>query len=428
MASPTPPGSFAGQAGLVAAVNGGESALEFIAGGGGGGGGGGGISLDTWKRVSADGTLAVGDTDTVMTFPTGGISSGNFTESAGVFTCQAAGRYWISADLDFEDSGVFNILTIMQLDTGGGFNNIEETVMFNGDAVRNQTSSHCVLDLQVGDEIRVVARDVSSPATPTPDFRDGGQITFARTDAQVPNVKLLDYSTSEQELAQLWHDGKPVHQKTVLIASLPNSTLQADAHGITNLDELVHLQATIKRPSTFTLGQLPHVNDQSIGSQIQVSIDATNINTRTAADYSLWGAAVTLFYTRSDVTSPTTAAVGLSGMPTLPDDVEVPSGRSIGGKPTFLKRVTAAGNIGTGMQDFAHGITGLDEVYSAEIILDRDNGTERVPVPFNSGTDTFDINHNYVDDTNIRISVGTSWTGAGNTLSEFRCILEYSKV
>lgn len=110
---------------------------------------------------------------------------------------------------------------------------------------------------------------------------------------------LPNYSTAEQLTGQNWHDGRAIYQKTVTIGSLPNSTLGSYAHGITSLREMVRFEGTGKRPSpSFNLISIPNVNNQSIGAQIQVSVDATNINLRSSNDYSGYSGVVTLFYTK----------------------------------------------------------------------------------------------------------------------------------
>jgi hypothetical protein len=114
-------------------------------------------------------------------------------------------------------------------------------------------------------------------------------------------------------------------------------------------------------------------------------------------------------------------------LPSLPDNVEVPSGRALSGKPTYLKLVRPpAGAIATGATSYAHGIVGLDEVFSYHGVAQRDNG-DQVILPFVSLTLTFMVTLN-MDATNMKLNVGSSWTGAGNILSDPTFMLEYSKL
>lgn len=91
----------------------------------------------------------------------------------------------------------------------------------------------------------------------------------------------------------------------------------------------------------------------------------------------------------------------------------------------YQKTVINAGNLATGTVNIAHGISGLNDVLFIRGYADRSNGSQ-VPIPFPSGTSTFVVSLQ-VDGTNIILGVGTSWTGAGNVLSNARFTIFYTK-
>ncbi len=96
-----------------------------------------------------------------------------------------------------------------------------------------------------------------------------------------------------------------------------------------------------------------------------------------------------------------------------------------GNETLYEKLVQTSGNLGTGSQNIAHGISNLDRVVEAEVWALRDNGA-KVPFPFTSATAGFIVSLQ-VDATNIVLNVGASWTGAGNTLSDVWALLRYTK-
>lgn len=108
------------------------------------------------------------------------------------------------------------------------------------------------------------------------------------------------------------------------------------------------------------------------------------------------------------------------------DTAEQVAGRTwTGGETIYQKTVLNAGNLATGVVNIAHGISGLTQVLFIECFADRSSGTQ-VPFPFASGTTTFVVSVQ-IDTTNVILGVGTSWTGAGNVLSNVRCTIFYLK-
>lgn len=103
------------------------------------------------------------------------------------------------------------------------------------------------------------------------------------------------------------------------------------------------------------------------------------------------------------------------------------TGDFLEGKAVYRKMVKHSGNLSTGTNNIAHGISGLTKVVGCYGTVLRSNGTT-YPMP--SWNDRAVSNFNYytqLDGTNIIITVGTAWTGAGNVLSDPWIIIEYLK-
>lgn len=102
----------------------------------------------------------------------------------------------------------------------------------------------------------------------------------------------------------------------------------------------------------------------------------------------------------------------------------------IDGKPIFQKTIQRAGNLSTGATSIAHGITGLDRVvFMLGDVLRSNGGRFMVPFvdPTNITTNNFLVGLQYLDGTNIRITLGTGWTGVGNVLSDVNITIWYTK-
>jgi hypothetical protein len=111
----------------------------------------------------------------------------------------------------------------------------------------------------------------------------------------------------------------------------------------------------------------------------------------------------------------------------LVDGVEVASGREIGGVATYIKMIKRTGDLSTGLTSVAHGITGLIKMYSCRGVTLRDSADDSHILLANSDENPTAVNNLATDDTNILITIGTVWTGAGNVLSEALIFMEYTK-
>ena len=104
------------------------------------------------------------------------------------------------------------------------------------------------------------------------------------------------YSKEEREVG-VWTDGKPLYQKTIDFGSLPHHTSKQVAHGISNIDIIVHAFGFAK--STVNSTPIPFVNNTTVGSQVALIIDSTNVTLRTDDDRDNYTAFVTLQYTKT---------------------------------------------------------------------------------------------------------------------------------
>lgn len=92
-------------------------------------------------------------------------------------------------------------------------------------------------------------------------------------------VANMDFSTSEVLTGRKWL-GSPTYRKTISTGTLPNATTNTDAHGITGATQFVDIDGWASNGTTWI--KLPHVSTGS--NMVAISVDATNINTVTAAN------------------------------------------------------------------------------------------------------------------------------------------------
>lgn len=114
------------------------------------------------------------------------------------------------------------------------------------------------------------------------------------------DLRLGDYSESEQPTRYRWIDGKTIYRKTVNFGILPNGSNKAVPHGI-NFDTLVDINIMASAGSTaYPVPQAFNSNMYS-ASRASTRIDSTNINISVdGSSLSTHTAQVTLFYTKSD--------------------------------------------------------------------------------------------------------------------------------
>lgn len=109
------------------------------------------------------------------------------------------------------------------------------------------------------------------------------------------------YSTSEVKTNKTWIDGKPIYRKTINFGALPNATTKSVAHGISNLDEVILLNAIAKSGNSYkTIPDVISTNDvQYMGQQIKISISSGNVVIYTETNQSSYSTYVTIEYTKT---------------------------------------------------------------------------------------------------------------------------------
>ncbi len=93
--------------------------------------------------------------------------------------------------------------------------------------------------------------------------------------------------------------GDSVWVVAVPFGALPNNTSKSVAHGISDIDLVIRVEAVAKRPGIgFQI--IPHVNEVSLSAQTYMTVDFTNVNMSTATDYSTYTITyVTMYYTKT---------------------------------------------------------------------------------------------------------------------------------
>ena len=117
---------------------------------------------------------------------------------------------------------------------------------------------------------------------------------------------------------------------------------------------------------------------------------------------------------------------GGAGLPDLPLNTEVESGRQIYGENTFLKAIEFVGSLTPSVaKNIAHGITGIDRLVEVYGTCVTSTAGALVPMTFGSPFSAFAIQIQ-ADATNVIVTPGASWTGV-NILTNPRIIIEYTK-
>lgn len=133
------------------------------------------------------------------------------------------------------------------------------------------------------------------------DIEDGQVLAWDADSEKFVNVNQsggysVVYSTDEQLIGE-WVNGENLYQKTVNFGNLPNNTSKTVAHGITNLDRIISAEGFAKTSLNQT--PIPFVNNGTVGSQVALIVDNTNITLRTSEDRSQYTAYITLRYTKT---------------------------------------------------------------------------------------------------------------------------------
>lgn len=108
---------------------------------------------------------------------------------------------------------------------------------------------------------------------------------------------IMDYSTSEVNTGAKWIDGSAIYKKTVDLGAMPNTTTKNVSHGISNLGTVIKVEGAAVNSSGNTI-LLPTVAT-SVGYNITVQINSTDVKLEDGADRSGYSGHVTIYYTKS---------------------------------------------------------------------------------------------------------------------------------
>lgn len=126
---------------------------------------------------------------------------------------------------------------------------------------------------------------------------DDGAVTAAKIDFST--IGALNYSTSEVATGGTWVDGKPIYKKTINFGALPNAANKAVAHGISNLNRVIRVEAIADYGTGNTKFPIPFSSPAGLESSVALAIESSTIGIRTGNDRSGATAYVTIYYTKS---------------------------------------------------------------------------------------------------------------------------------
>lgn len=165
----------------------------------------------------------------------------------------------------------------------------------------------------------------------------GGGNTLVIQDASI-------YSTDEQQIG-VWIDGKPLYQKTIEIASLPqNSSFQSFAHNITSIDTVAYSDVICKQSDGDVWYPIPTARNSS--NMLVLSVNKTTVDILNNW-YPMINVRATIRYTK------TTDAAGSGGYkayglsPIIYSTEEREVGVWTDGKPLYQKTIvyTPSGSL-----------------------------------------------------------------------------------
>ena len=107
------------------------------------------------------------------------------------------------------------------------------------------------------------------------------------------------YSTEETVSGSTWIDGSTIYKKTINFGALPNAANKAVAHGISNLNRVIRVEAIADYGTGNTKFPIPFSSPAGPESSVALAIESSTIGIRTGSDRSGATAYVTIYYTKS---------------------------------------------------------------------------------------------------------------------------------
>lgn len=104
------------------------------------------------------------------------------------------------------------------------------------------------------------------------------------------------FSTTETATNRKWL-GSTIYRKVIDFGVLPDTNIKSVAHGITGIDQVVHLYGWADNGAGLVF---PLTNaDSNAGGSVKLHIDATNVNITTGADWTGSTSHIVVEYTKT---------------------------------------------------------------------------------------------------------------------------------
>jgi hypothetical protein len=226
---------------------------------------------------------SIGDAYEIVDFPSPVLNNATdiYTWNGTNFdlTVNEAGTYMVTYRIVAQNGTGTKVDAVLQLDTGGGFADIESSrILAEATGSRSSSEVTTLLELAVGDIVRVRAKEVT-----------GGQAWTALQGSILSATRLkrgsdsIDYSTTAEKTGRRWHNGKEIWRKVFLAAGAHAAGVSSIAHNIPAIDRVVSFTGFLSRDDALHQ-QIP-INYGQIGAEVFGQMDDTNVVFSISAAY-----------------------------------------------------------------------------------------------------------------------------------------------
>ncbi len=334
-----------------------------------------GSNMPAESKLQFTGGVTVTDDNvngvTVVDITGGGGGSSVFLNTIYTDTEKRIG-YWRDKKPLYQITYIFNTPQTVNaspawFDTGITRNDIEHIVKTDG--FRADTN-YVLLNGGLNGSNNIVV--MQTRPTAITDFK-GFTIQYTKTtDTPEPNPQFGNviylptiYSDEERQVG-VWRDNKPLYQKTINFGALPNADQKAVNHNISDLDQLVSVNAVaIGATNNFSLS---YIDTNSLANGIGIYVSNTAITIRCGSNRSSYNAYVTLQYTKTTDTAGS-GNWNTDGIPTHHYSTnEQVIGTWIDGKPLYEKTINygTLPNVANVAKDVNHNIANVDKIWITE--------------------------------------------------------------
>lgn len=234
--------------------------------------------------------------DLLVTLYAGGSGGGGASLPSGGTTGQVLAKHSdTDGDVEWKDDAGGQTIQYSTMPTAS-VSNLGQIVQFIGATDANYTNGlfyECVSDGQSTPTYSWEIKDVQTyPEVDLTNVFSSGMPVASVT------VPMVSYRTEEQVVGT-WIDNKPLYQKTVYVPSLPNNSSNSTPHGISNIKLVADVRGTIIITDTVEWSGIPMVHTATIGNQVKINVNTTDIIIATGANRSTWSAYITIQYTKT---------------------------------------------------------------------------------------------------------------------------------